>query len=65
MYATDKVYDDSDMSDYLSIPLTVIHRTPDDIVLNAKDVRTFLVAPPSICKLTRRLLQFYILNFII
>ena len=49
MYATDKVYDDFDMSDYLALPLTVVHRTPDDIVLNAKDVRTFLVAPPSIC----------------
>jgi len=52
MYATDKVYDDSDMSDYLAIPLTVIHRTPDDIILNAKDVRTFLIVPPGICKFT-------------
>lgn len=52
MYATDKLYDDSDMSDYLALPLTAIHRTPDDIVLNAKDVRTFLVVPPSICKIT-------------
>jgi len=65
MYATDKVYDDSDMSDYLSIPLTVIHRTPDDIILNAKDVRTFLIAPPAICKPTWCLLQLEILRFII
>lgn len=52
MYATDKVYDDSDISDYLALPLTVIHRTSDDIILNAKDVRTFLVAPPAICEIT-------------
>ena len=65
MYATDKVYDDSDMSDYLSIPLTVIHRTPDDIILNAKDVRTFLIAPPNICELTWYLLPSHIPNSII
>ena len=52
MYATDKVYDDSDMSDYLALPLTVVHRNPDDIILNAKDIRTFLVAPPAICEVT-------------
>ena len=58
MYATDKVYDDSDMSDYLAIPLDVIHRTPDDIILNAKDVRTFLIAPPAICRSTWPLLRY-------
>ena len=65
MYATDKVYDDSDMSDYLSIPLTALHRTPDDIILNAKDVRTFVIAPAHICKLTWYLLPSRILNPIV
>jgi hypothetical protein len=65
MYATDKVYDDSDMSDYLALPLTVIHRTPDDIILNAKDVRTFLIAPPSICERVQNLSQLPVLIFIV
>jgi len=51
MYDTDEIYDDSYVSYYLVIPLTVIHRTPDDI-LNAKDDRRSLIVPPGICKST-------------
>ena len=59
MHVPDKVCDDSDMSDYLEIPVTTYISTNahDDTILNVEDARTFLIAPPSICRCTRPLLR--------